>query len=434
MTDRPVPGPVPRPGPRPAPAVPEPEVDAARWGRVAEDGTVYVRTAEGERAVGQWPGGDPDEALALYGRRFTGLALEVDLLERRVRAATTAPDEARSAVRAVRDQVAEAPAVGDLDGLLARLDALGPVIDEQRERRRAQKAARLEAARTGKEALVGEAETLAGGTDWRAGADRMHALMERWKSLPRLDKTVDDALWRRFSTARTAYTKRRRAHYAEQAERREGSREVKQKLVAEAEELAPSRDWGPTSGRYRDLMRQWKAAGPAPRQDEEALWSRFRAAQDTFFSARDAVQAELDAEYAANAEVKRALLVEAEALLPVSDPSAARAALREVSERWERAGKVPRGQVREIEGRLQVVEDAVRAAEQDRWQRSNPEARARAQAAVGQLEKSLADLRARQARARAAGDERTVADADEAISAREAWLVEARRALADFSP
>lgn len=437
MTERPVPGPTPRPGPRPGatpPVAPAPAADAGRWGRVADDGTVYVRTSSGEREVGQWPGGDPAEALALYARRFAGLAVEVDLLERRVRAGTVPPDEAAGAVKALRTQVREAQAVGDLDGLLARLEALRPVLEEQREQRRADKAARLEEARADKERLVSEAETLATGTDWRGGSDRVQGLMERWKALPRLDKDVDDALWRRFSSARSAYSKRRRTHYAEQAERREGAREVKRRLVVEAEELAPSKEWGPTSGHFRDLMRQWKAAGPAPRSDEEALWARFRAAQDTFFGARDAVQKQLDTEYAANAEVKRALLVEAEALLPVSDPGAARSALRGISERWERAGKVPRGEMREIEGRLQAVEDAVKSAEQDRWRRSNPEARARAQATVDQLERSLADLRARQEQAVAAGDDRAATDAAEAISAREAWLVEAQRALTDFSP
>ena len=71
-------------------------------------------------------------------------------------------------------------------------------------------------------------------------------------------------------------------------------------------------------------MREWKAAGPAPRDVDEALWKRFRGAQDTFFGARDAANAEQDQEFAANAEVKEALLVEAEALLPVTDLDAAK--------------------------------------------------------------------------------------------------------------
>ncbi len=445
MSDRPVPRPGPPGAPRPRPpstvrpptpetAAPEPASDPAEWGRVDDDGTVYVRTASGERAVGQWPGADPAEALALYGRRYDGLAVEVELLERRIRGGSVPPDEARSTVATVRGQVVDAQAVGDLESLVSRLDALAPVIDAQREERKQARAEKLAAARTEKEALVAEAERLAAGSDWRAGADRMRALLEQWKSLPRLDKALDDTLWHRFSSARTAYTRGRKQHYAEQHEHRLGAKQVKQRLATEAEELAPSTEWGPTSGRFRDLMREWKAAGPAPRQDEEALWARFRAAQDTFFSARDAANAKTDAEYAANAELKRAILVDAEALLPVTDPAAARAALRDLSDRWEAAGKVPREQMKELEGRLRAVENAVKDAEQDRWARSNPEARARADAAVAQLETTLAKLRADAEAARAAGDDRRAADADQAIAAREAWLVEARRALTDFTP
>jgi hypothetical protein len=125
----------------------------------------------------------------------------------------------------------------------------------------------------------------------------MRQLLDEWKALPRLEKSVDDALWRRFSTARTTYTRRRKTHFAELNEKRDAARAAKEKLVVEAEALAESTDWGATAGRYRDLMRQWKAAGPAPKGIDDQLWKRFRAAQDTFFGARDNANAELDREF-----------------------------------------------------------------------------------------------------------------------------------------
>src|SRR3546814_4205004 len=79
-------------------------------------------------------------------------------------------------------------------------------------------------------------------------------------------------------------------------------------------------------------MRDWKAAGPAPRDVDEALWKRFRGAQDAFFGARDAANAELDKEFEANAVVKEGLLVEAEALLPVTDVEAAKRSEEHTSE------------------------------------------------------------------------------------------------------
>ena len=411
----------------------QPDPATETWGRVAEDGTVFVRTPDGERKVGQMPDAPPEEAMAFYTKRYDDLAFEVQLLEQRIAAGTLAPDEAASAVKQVQASVAEAQAVGDLAALDTRLQALSGKVAEQREQRKAERAKRVEEAKVRKDKIAAEAEALAEGSDWRNGANRMRDLLEEWKALPRIDKGTDDNLWRRFSTARTTYTRRRKAHFAELSEKREAARTVKEKLAQEAEALADSTDWGPTAARYRDLMRQWKAAGPAPKGVDDQLWKRFRGAQDTFFGARDTANAELDAEYAANAEKKEQLLVEAEALLPVTDVRAAKEAFRDLAERWDAAGKVPRDRMNELEGRMRKVEQTIRGVEDDQWKRSNPEARARAADTVAQLEASLAELETKRAKAEAAGNQKKLAEHTAAIEARQAWLVEAKRALQDFS-
>jgi hypothetical protein len=403
------------------------------FGRVDDAGNVFVRTADGERQVGQWPTGSPAEALAFYRKRFEGLEIEVGLLEQRIRAGALSPDEAESRVAEVRGNVVTAQAVGDLDALVRRLDALAPVVEERRQARRAERAARATESREAKERIATEAERLAAGTDWRTGANRLRELLETWKSLPRIDKATDDALWHRFSSARTTYTRRRKQHFQELNEKREGARVIKERLTEEAEALADSTDWGETARAYRDLMNRWKAAGPAPKDIDDALWKRFRAAQDTFFGARDAANAELDRQYSANAEVKRGLLTEAEALLPVTDVDAAREAFRGLAQRWDEAGKVPRGEMKELESRFKRVEQAVRGADDDRWRRTNPEAQARAADTVSQLEASIAGMRADLAKAEAAGDQRRADRVRADIEARESWLDQARKALSEFS-
>ena len=69
------------------------------WGRVAEDGTVFVRTADGERSVGQYPAGTPEEALKFFTDRYDALDFEVGLLEQRVRAGVLSPEEATESVK-----------------------------------------------------------------------------------------------------------------------------------------------------------------------------------------------------------------------------------------------------------------------------------------------------------------------------------------------
>ncbi|MEO5653558.1 MAG: DUF349 domain-containing protein [Marmoricola sp.] len=411
---------------------PQETPEVTPWGRVGDDGTVYVRTSDGERAVGQYPVGSPEEALAFFTRRFEAFEFEVHLLEQRVRSEAMTPDEATESIKTVAAQLAEPNAVGDYVGLSARLDALMPLIGVQRGKRREEKARKVEASRTRKAEIVAEAEKVSQGKDWRNGVTRLRDLLEEWKALPRLDKTTDDELWHRFSGARTLYTRRRKAHFAELDEQRQGAQVVKERLVKEAEALADSTEWGPTSTAYRGLMQDWKAAGSAPRDMEEKLWSRFRAAQDTFFQARDAVNAEQDREFEANAVKKQEILVEAEALLPIKDLDAAKRSFRDLSDRWEAAGKVPRDQIKPLEARIRKVEQAIRSLEEDKWTRSDPEKSARADDMLGQLERAIAALEADLAGARTAGDTKRVKRIEDDLASRQQFLEMAKLAASDF--
>ncbi len=400
------------------------------WGRVDEDGTVYVRTAEGERPVGSWQAGDPEEALAFFRRRYEGLVTEVELLERRLQSTDLPLAQARTSIDRLRESVRNANAVGDLDGLLSRLDTLAEHVEKRREESRAARTRAREEARATKERIVAEAEELgAEGTHWKAGGVRFRELVDEWKATGRVDQATESELWRRFSAARNQFSKRRKAHFAEVERRREQSQQRKEELLAEAERLADSTDWGPTAGRFRELMRSWKAAGAAPRGVEEELWRRFRTAQDTFFQARSAAFAERDAQLSANQRAKEQLLAEAEQLLPVRNPRQARSALRSIQQRWNEIGRVPRESRDRLEGGLRRVADAVRSS----GEQSNTQAQARAEETVAQLKSSIEQLEGRLERARAQGREKAARETEEALSARRSWLAEAERTLTDLT-
>ncbi|MBP2708067.1 DUF349 domain-containing protein [Microbispora sp. RL4-1S] len=404
------------------------------WGRVDEDGTVYVRTAEGERAVGSWQAGEPEEALAYFRRKFEELAGQVQLLEQRVRGTDLAPAQAESGIAKLREAVAEAHAIGDLGSLQDRLTALTDYVGHRREEVRAARDQARAQARETKERIVSEAERIAEETThWKSGGERLRQLVEEWKAAERIDRATEATLWKRLSAARTAFAKRRKAYFSSLDEQRDAVRTAKERIVTEAESLAGSTDWNTTAAAYRELMRQWKVAGRASREVEDELWARFKGAQDLFFQARSAVYAERDASFAANAEVKEGLLAEAEKLLPITDARTARAAMRGLLERWEAAGPVPREQRDRLEGGLRKVEDAIRRAEETEWKRTNPEARARAQDTVNQLRRSIEQLEGRLAKARAAGRDKDAKEAEEALAARRSWLEEAERTLAEFS-
>ncbi len=404
------------------------------FGRVDEDGTVHVRTAAGERVVGQIPDSSPEEALAFYVRRYEALAVTVDLLVNRVRSGAVAPDDAAHQIKRERKAIQEANAVGDLDALLAKLNSLSPKLDEQREARRAEKAAHQAEARQAKEKFVAQAEKLAAGNDWRHGVSRFRDLLEQWKQLPRIDKATDDQLWHRFSSARSTYTRRRKAQFASDAAHREEAAKIKRSIIGEAEGLASSTDWGPTSGAFRDLMDRWKKAGPAPREIDDALWKEFRGLQDQFFNARSAAQNEQDQEFTANQQAKEALLVEFEPRIdPAKDLDAAKVAFRELMDRWSEIGKVPRGAIRTLDQRIRSLETSLKRAEEERWRKTNPEARARAEDTASKLRDQIATHEEKAAKAEARGDAKAAAEARQAAETYRTWLGSAEAAAQDFS-
>ncbi|MER7534202.1 DUF349 domain-containing protein [Streptomyces sp. NPDC097704] len=402
------------------------------WGRVDETGTVYVRTAEGEKVVGSWQAGTPEEALAYFERKYEGLVVEIGLLEKRVRTTDLSAKDATAAIEHIRQQVDEHHAVGDLAALATRLDKLVETVDSRREERKAQKAKQTDEARTAKEKLVTEAEELAQSEQWRSAGERLRALVDTWKGLPRLDRKSDDELWHRFSHARSAFSKRRKAHFASLDAQREDARKAKERLVAEAESLSNSTDWGNTAARYRELMAEWKAVGRAQREHEDDLWNRFRGAQDVFFAARGEVFAERDAEQGENLKLKEELATEAEKLVPVTDLKAARAAFRSLNERWEAIGHVPRDARPKVEGRMHTVERAIQEAEEAEWRRTNPEARARAAGLTGQLQDAVEKLRKQIDAARAAGNDAKADKLARELEGRQALLDQALKGLEEF--
>lgn len=404
------------------------------FGRVDPDGTVHVKTPEGERAVGQVPDVEPAEALEFFVRRFRSLETEVDLLTTRLGSGAVSAEEARKSITALRGNIAEANAVGDLQGLLARLDALEPQLAAAAEQKKAEKAAASARAREAKEGMVAEAEKLAQGNDWRGGVNRFRALLEEWKALPRIDKTTDDELWHRFSSARTTYTRRRKAQFAEQNEKRAGAQKAKEQIIEEARELATSTEWGPTSGAFRDLMSRWKAAGAAPRAVEDKLWTEFRAIQDQFFQARTAAQSEQDAEFQGNLTAKLALLDEAEKeILPVTDLKTAREQFRDFLAKFNEHGKVPRDAIRSVDDRVRKIERAVKDAEDAEWKRTDPEARQRAQDTVDMFTAQIAKLEKQAAEAEKSGNQKKLREANNSINACRSWLEQAEKTLAEFS-
>lgn len=398
--------------------------DWTSYGRIDADGTVYVKTADGERVVGSWQAGTPEEGLAHFARRFADLVTEVDVLEARLLSGAADPTQAAASVRRLRDSLAEASVVGDLDGLAARLDKLATVADDRAVVAKAAREALRAEALARKTALVQEAEQIAAeSTSWKAAGDRLRDIFEEWRTIRGIDRKTDTELWKRYAAARDAFSRRRGAHFASLDAGRKQAQAAKEEMVAQAEALADSTDWTGTANQLRELMARWKSTPRASREAEQRLWERFRAAQDAYFTRRNEHFAARDSEQREALARRQELVAQAEALDVEADPRAAQAALRSIQARWHETGRVRREAAAPLERRLRAVEEKVAQAMDTAWRRTDPSENP----LLIQMREQVATAEARLERAKAAGDPKRIAEAEQALASKRQFLQLAER-------
>ncbi len=393
------------------------------WGRVDDDGAVFVRAADGtERQVGSWQAGTPDEGLAHFIRRYDDLVTEVVLLETRLRSGAASASSTSTAAAKLRETLPAANAVGDLAGLDERLAGLLAKAEEKRGAEREAKAAQASKAADAKRALAEECEKLAQSSQWKVAGDRLRAVVDEWRAIKGVDRKLDTELWKRVSAARAEFGRRRGAHFATLDESRKLAISEKEKLVTEAESLSESTEWTSTANRYKALMAQWKTLGRASKEVDDALWQRFRAAQDAFFARRTAAFNERDSEFKGNLAVKTAIVAEAEAI-DISNPAAAQSKFRDVQERFDAAGKVPREAVAGLDKRMDTAAARVRGATEEKWRDttlSTSPLAIRLRESIERLEKKID-------RATKAGNASEVTDLQAQLATQRSWLAQSDR-------
>ena len=414
--------------------------DPAKFGRVGEDGTVYVITPTGDRAVGSYPGKTADEALAYFVKKFELAASEVALLAARIRSGAMVPSDAHEAVNKLRTQISELNGVGDLVNLAQSLEKIPALITEHEGAYQARKAAqnaerevrKVEAAAI-KEKIVVEAESLIDSVAWKVTTARLKELLDDWKKAPRLDKKVDAALWKRFSSSRNKFDKRRRTHFSNLDSEQKIVASTKESIVKEAESLANSREWLNTAKKFKELMDKWKAAGRGKKSTDTALWNRFKTAQDTFFKAKNADMDKRKGSMVENLAKREVMIVEFEALLPITDFKSAKKKFYDLMGKWQKIGMTDRKKRASFDSRIKKVEDEINELERNFARKSDPSAKAQANKVVQGLAEAIENYEKQAAKAEAAGQTAKAMVAREAAAARRGWLEEAQKGLTEFT-
>lgn len=379
---------------------------AEKFGRLGENGTVYVSDNGTEREIGQFPDGDGAEALKLFARRYLDLKAKIELFAVRLKSSTVKTREIDESLKNLTEETKQPAVVGDLEALRNRLAELDTAAKAKKEELAEAHKKAVEKAVANRTEIVEKAESIVASlgdkTNWRNTAEEFRKLFESWQEHQRQDARIDkpqaDALWKRFSTARSTFNQSRRKWAQVRDEQRDKARAAKEEIITEAESLQNSTEWAQTSHEFNQLMDRWKAAGRVGRSEDDALWARFRAAADTFFNARQADRDQMGAEEKDNLVKKEALLVKAEALVPVSTEEQARqarTALGAIQDEWDQIGYVPRSDMRRIEDRLSAVEKQIKAVEDAAWTQKDPETDARKSSFEIQLTAQLEELEAK---------------------------------------
>lgn len=401
--------------------------------RVDEEGHVYVKPAaeDGEEAyVGQFSAGDAEAALQYFTRKFDELYNRALLLRARVATQADSAGSLRSSQTTLSKELEAGTWVGDVDGLRGILKEIGQGIDAVSAEEKRQNQEVVTAKLAVREDIVRAAEELAAvdpdRQHWKSAQDRMNELFEQWKSEqrtpPRLSKSQEDPLWKRFREARSTFERHRKAFFVRRDKEAAEIKKAKEELIAEAEKLQHSTEFGPTTKAYHRLMDQWKELGRGPRKTEDSQWARFRAAQDVFFSARDQANAKIDAEYSANLATKEEVLAKLRELMPFTKPEAVRERYFALMAAWDAAGKVPRADIKRMERAIGEVQDAFREAEGATRSPREAARNDRQSEMIEQLEDTISQLERERDQAASDGDDKRKSEAEDALAARRSWL------------
>ncbi|MFM1819207.1 MAG: hypothetical protein RIS61_805 [Actinomycetota bacterium] len=403
------------------------------YGRADEQGNVFLKTSQGEVKVGQYAAGDPAEGLAFFTKRFIDLKTEAELALKRLTDGKGSFDAINALVEKLKTTIANPNALGPIHELEEIAGKLGVALEEQKVVAAARKAQLKEAALKRREEIAELAQSLANSNAWKSTSEQFKNMLDEWKKLSSYDRAKEQELWKKFSAARSSFDKARRAHFANLDKVRGEANEAKNAIIKKATSLSESQEWAATTTAFKKLMDDWKKLPRAAKNEEEKLWKKFKEAQDKFFDARNAANSERDESLKGNLVVKEELAKLAEAILPVKNVETAKAALREIQEKWEKAGHVPRADRDKIERRLKKVEDEIRKHVEEIWRKSKPEVIERANSLVSSFENSLAKLEKQISDALAKGDDRKATDLKKQQAQTQALLDAAKSNQSDLN-
>src|SRR5262249_43348408 len=137
---------------------------------------------------------------------------------------------------------------------------------------------------TVQEELCVRMEALVPREDFERVARELRECDERWAAARYAPKDQAEVLRGRYQLARTQVKTRLDSFFAKKSASESENLKAKLELCVKAEALSSSSEWLKAAEELKALQARWKEGGPVPHRKSEAVWKRFRAACDTFFT------------------------------------------------------------------------------------------------------------------------------------------------------
>ena len=192
------------------------------------------------------------------------------------------------------------------------------------------------------EALITRLESLREQTDPAVVAKQLRNVQDEWHKVRAVPREKGRELWQRYKIIEGELRLRCESFFQQLAVERVENLRKKEALCAQVEALADSTDWIRTAETIKALQAEWKTIGPVTPGHEKAVWERFRAACDRFFTRRKNDLTERKDVWMANLKKKEAICAQVEALLESTDWDRALAEVKHIQAEWRQVGPVKR--------------------------------------------------------------------------------------------
>ena len=195
--------------------------------------------------------------------------------------------------------------------------------------------------------LCEAAEKLADESDVISAFHQLQKLHQEYRETGPVAKELREEIWARFKAASTVINKRHQQHFEELRSKEEDNLVKKTALCEKAEEIAKAEisnasEWDKKTKEIIAIQAEWKTIGFAPQKMNVKIFERFRAACDEFFGKKAEYFKAMKQKFAENAEKKKALVEQAQALQDSTDWKSTSDKLIALQKEWKTIGMVPK--------------------------------------------------------------------------------------------